>query len=118
MILKAPARFGTPADEGHGRGKGMGYSAGANLRSQRQASFWNDRVRTWLIPTVSFRYVDCKKETEITMPSAPNTGRTFPHIGTISEITRLTSECGYILNQYLLQKFFLKVLFQCESNLQ
>lgn len=55
----------------------MGYSAGANLRSQRQASFWNDRVRTWLIPTVSFRYVDCKKETEITMPSAPNTGRTF-----------------------------------------
>ena len=72
MILKAPARFGTPADEGHGRGKGMGYSAGANLRSQRQASFWNDRVRTWLIPTVSFRYVDCKKETEITMPSAPH----------------------------------------------
>lgn len=68
-------------------------------------------------PSVSAMLI-VRRKRKLPCPRLQIRAELFPHIGTISEITRLTSECGYILNQYLLQKFLLKVLFQCESNLQ
>lgn len=103
---------------GHGRGKGRAIQLEQTSGvKDRRASGMTGSEPGLSPPPVSAMLI-VRRKRKLPCPRLQIRAELSPHIGTIIEITRLTSECGYILNQYLLQKFFLKVLFQCESNLQ
>lgn len=118
MILKAPGTLWNSGRWGHGRGKGRAIQLEQTSGvKDRRASGMTGSEPGLSPPPVSAMLI-VRRKRKLPCPRLQIRAELSPHIGTISEITRLTSECGYILNQYLLQKFLLKVLFQCESNLQ